>query len=175
MVCVALANWAILHIGVNNGPGQPRTIPIGFGLDAPSGVLFAGALFTLRDLIYERLGARRTLIVVVAAAPLSAMTSAPSIALASAATFLIAEAADWLVYARLRRKGRIAAVLASNTVSSVVDSAVFLTLAFGGLPTLVMTLGMAVGKFFASALTLMPVAVAAKMRTGRVAVSARAE
>jgi queuosine precursor transporter len=161
--CVVLANWAILHVGIDNGPGHPRTIPLGLGLSAPSGVLFAGALFTLRDLIHERLGAGRTLLVILATAPLSAVTSAPTIALASVATFLIAEAADWAVYARVRRRGRFTAVAASNIVSSLVDSAVFLSLAFGGTPDWRVVAGMTVGKFAASVLTVTPVVVATQV------------
>lgn len=161
--CVILANWALLHIGVDNGPDQPRTIPLGFGLHAPSGVLFAGALFTLRDLIHERVGAARTLAVVVVTAPLTAVASAPSIALASLVTFLIAEVADWAVYTRVRPRGRGAAVVASNVVSSFVDSAVFLTLAFGGAPAFQVVAGMTLGKFAASAATFALIAGAVRL------------
>lgn len=66
-------------------------------------MLFAGVLFTLRDLLHERLGACRTLLIIVATAPLTAATSARSVALASVATFLIAEVADLAVYVRARR------------------------------------------------------------------------
>src|SRR3954447_6487341 len=55
VACIPLANWAILHLGADNGRGHPRTMPVGFGLVAPSGVLFAGALFTLRDLVHRRI------------------------------------------------------------------------------------------------------------------------
>lgn len=163
--CVVLANWAIVHVGVDNGPGHPRTIPLGLGLAAPSGVLFAGALFTLRDLIHERIGSGRTLLVIIATAPLSAVTSAPSIALASVATFLVAEAVDWAVYVRALRRGRDAAVVASNVASSLVDSALFLSLAFGSIPDAKVVVGMTIGKFAASALAFAPAVAASRMRT----------
>ncbi len=170
--CVVLANWAILHIGADYGPAQPRTIPVGFGLSAPSGVLFAGALLTLRDVLHERLGSGRTLLVIVATAPLSAVTSAPSIALASIVTFLIAELADLGVYARVRARSRVAAVVASNVVSSVVDSAVFLTIAFGSLPDPGVVAGMVIGKVAVSALTLAVLAPA--LRPARAGIPAAA-
>jgi uncharacterized PurR-regulated membrane protein YhhQ (DUF165 family) len=54
-----------------------------------------------------------------------------SLVLASVVTYGVAEAADTLVYARLRTRGLVAAALGSNVVSSAVDSALFLWLAFG--------------------------------------------
>lgn len=166
-LCIVLANWALLHIGADNGADHPRTIPLGFGLHAPSGVLFAGVLFTLRDVLHERVGAGHTLVIIVATAPLTAITSAPSVALASVVTFLIAEIADLAVYARVRRRGRTAAVLASNVVSSLIDSAVFLTLAFGGQPDVRTVVAMTFGKFAASAVTLGAIALAVRARGPR--------
>ncbi|MBB2924120.1 VUT family protein [Cellulomonas cellasea] len=166
-LCIVLANWAILHVGADNGTGHPRTIPVGFGLDAPSGVLFAGVLFTLRDILHERVGTGRTLVIIVATAPLTAVTSAPSLALASVVTFLVAEIADLAVYARIRRHGRTVAVLASNVVSSFVDSAVFLTLAFGGAPDVRTVVAMTFGKFAMSAVTLGAITLAVRARDAR--------
>ena len=46
---IPAANWAINHWGDVQFPGGPHTIPVGFGLSAPSGVLFVGlALDTIR-------------------------------------------------------------------------------------------------------------------------------
>lgn len=55
----------------------------------------------------------------------------PSLALASGVAFLLSEAADFTVYTPLRRRSRDAAVWASATVGSFVDSCLFLALAFG--------------------------------------------
>ncbi|MBA0045122.1 VUT family protein [Mycobacteroides sp. LB1] len=160
VACIAGANWAILHVGAVHGAGGPRTIPVGFGLIAPSGVLFAGAQLTLRDLIHERLGARWTLVVIAASAPLTMIVASAAMAVASIVTFLAAEAADLAVYSRLRRRGYAAAVLGSNLVSTVVDSILFLALAFGGAAVASGAAGMTVGKLEASVFTLMVAAAA---------------
>lgn len=157
--CIAGANWAILHVGAVHGPGMPRTIPVGLGLAAPSGVLFAGAQLTLRDLIHERLGARWTLVVIVASAPLTMLVASAAVAVASIVTFLTAEAADLVVYSRLRRRGYATAVLGSNLVSTIVDSMLFLTLAFSATVAASGAAGMTVGKLETSVVTLVVVAV----------------
>jgi uncharacterized PurR-regulated membrane protein YhhQ (DUF165 family) len=66
-------------------------------------------------------------------AVLSAFFASPALLLASTAAFLLAELADFAVYAPLRKRHLTAAVLASGAVGAVIDSAVFLWLAFGSL------------------------------------------
>lgn len=127
------ANWAIATFGL---------VPVGFGLMAPAGVYFVGAAFTLRDLAQERVGKRGILAAVVVGAALSAFVS-PQFALASGAAFLLSELADFAVYTPLRRRNWIGAVAASNAVGLVIDSALFLWLAFGSLAFLA---GQIVGK-----------------------------
>src|SRR5581483_8204347 len=113
------ANWAIVTYGV---------VPIGFGLVAPAGVLFAGFAFTARDAVHETLGARWSIAAIVAGAALSAFLS-PALAVASGSAFLVSELADLGVYAPLRRDHKLAALVLSNTVGAAVDSALFLSLA----------------------------------------------
>lgn len=161
--CIAGANWALLHIGTDHGIGLPRTIPIGFGLVSPSGVLFAGAQLTLCDLIHERLGTWKTLAVIAASAPLTALVASPTLALASVITFLAAETADLAVYSRLRSHGYSTAVLGSNVTSATIDSILFLALAFGISQAAVGTLGMTVGKLEASLVTLIAIAALARL------------
>ncbi len=121
--CIFGANWAISTFGF---------IPVWPGLLAPAGVLFVGASFTLRDLVQERLGRRWTMGAIVIGAGLSYFVS-PAFALASGVTFLISEASDFFVYTPLKGKTWLGAVAASNTVGLVVDSVLFLWLAFGSL------------------------------------------
>ncbi len=102
---------------------------------APSGVLAIGIGFTLRDLVQRRLGIRVTVLAVVAGALLSAALDT-SLALASGVAFLLAETLDLFVYTPLQRRRLVAAVVASNAVGVVVDSLVFLTIAFGSLSLL---------------------------------------
>lgn len=135
VLCVPAANWAITTFGV---------VPIGFGLMAPAGVFFAGLSFSLRDAVQERLGRAWTLAAIGAGALLSLVVSDPFVALASGAAFLVSELADFAVYQPLRERGLVRAVVASNVVGSVVDSALFLLLAFGSLDFLA---GQVWGKF----------------------------
>lgn len=128
------ANWAISTFGA---------VPVGFGLVAPAGVYFAGLAFTLRDLLQEALGRRATFAAIMVGAVLSAFVS-PQFAIASGAAFLVSESADFLVYTPLRNRTWLGAVFASNVVGLVVDSALFLLLAFGSLEFLT---GQVVGKF----------------------------
>ncbi|WOI45578.1 VUT family protein [Acidovorax sp. BLS4] len=53
--------------------------------------------------------------------------------IASTAAFLLSEFADFAVYTPLARRRLVLAVVASSTVGLVVDSLVFLWLAFGSL------------------------------------------
>jgi len=69
--------------------------------------------------------------------------------MASAVAFVVAELFDLLVYTPLRNKGKHLAVLASGMVGSVVDSALFVVLAFGSLE---FSLGTAIAKIYASVL-----------------------
>ncbi len=71
--------------------------------------------------------------------------------LASAVAFLLSEAADLAVYTPLQRRGLVAAVAASSLVGLVVDSLVFLQLAFGSLDFLA---GQVIGKLWMVLLTL---------------------
>lgn len=133
VLSVVVANWAVARFGI---------VPVGFGLSAPAAVYVVGVTFTLRDLAHEHLGARWVLCAIVIGAALSALVS-PRLALASGVAFLVSEVADLTVYATLRERGRLPALVASNAVGLVVDSVAFLLLAFGSLEFLA---GQIVGK-----------------------------
>jgi uncharacterized PurR-regulated membrane protein YhhQ (DUF165 family) len=135
------ANWAILTFGL---------VPVGFGLLAPAGVYFAGLAFTLRDLTQDALGRRWTYAAIVVGAALSGLLSGP-LAIASGVAFLLSETADLLVYTPLRERRWLFAVGASNVVGLVVDSVLFLLLAFGSLEFLA---GQIVGKLLMTAIAI---------------------
>lgn len=117
------ANWAIATFGL---------VPVGFRLLAPAGVYFAGLAFTLRDLTQDALGRWWTIAAILAGAALSALVS-PQFALASGLAFLFSETADFFVYTPLQERHWLRAVAASNVAGLIVDSALFLWLAFGSL------------------------------------------
>jgi len=145
---IPAANWMIGHVGTACVPNGPCLIPVapnpfGASLMAPSGVLMIGIALVLRDLVQRRLGVGYSASAVVAGAMLSAMVAPPALALASGIAFLISEFADLAVYTPLARRRLIAAVVASSLAGLVVDSVVFLWLAFGSLEFLA---GQVVGK-----------------------------
>lgn len=134
---VVAANWMISVVGL---------VPVGFGLVAPAGVYAAGLALTTRDLTQDSLGQRWVIVAIVAGAALSALLS-PALALASGAAFLVSEVADFAVYTPLRQRRWLIAIVASNAVGALIDSALFLWLAFGTLDFLV---GQLVGKGWAT-------------------------
>lgn len=157
---IPAANWMIGNVG-NCVAFGPCVIPVGFGLVAPSGVLMVGASLVLRDLVHEKLGALVALLAIVAGAALSLLIAPPSLAIASAAAFLLSELGDMAVYTPLRKNSLWAAVLLSGVVGAVIDSAVFLLLAFGSLQFIE---GQVVGKLW---MTLSAVPVVWLMREHR--------
>lgn len=127
---IPTANWLIGNVGTVCIPNGPCIIPVGFGLDAPSGVLMVGAALVLRDIVHERLGAAWALAAIALGAVLSMFLAPPALIVASVAAFTLAELADFAVYTPLRKRHLTVAVLASGLLGSIIDSAVFLWLAF---------------------------------------------
>jgi uncharacterized PurR-regulated membrane protein YhhQ (DUF165 family) len=123
VLMIYLANWALERYGF---------IPIGFGLMAPAGVFFAGMAFSFRDMLQDE-GGRRLVVIAIALGAGLAYTISPAFALASAVAFGLSELADFAVYTPLREKHRSGALVASNLVGSVVDSMLFLWIAFGSI------------------------------------------
>ncbi len=140
---IPAANWMIGHVGTFCAPNGPCVLPVAPGLMAPSGVLMIGIALVLRDLVQRRLGTGYSAAAVLAGAILSAAVAPPALVLASGAAFLLSEFADLAVYTPLARKRLVAAVVASGLVGLVVDSIIFLWLAFGSLDFL---MGQVVGK-----------------------------
>ena len=130
---IPAANWMIGNIGTKCVPSGPCLIPVAPGLLAPSGVLMIGIALVLRDLVQRRLGLFYAVAAILVGALMSAGLAPPSLVLASGMAFLLSEAADLAVYTPLARRGLVAAVAASSLVGLVVDSIVFLWLAFGSL------------------------------------------
>jgi uncharacterized PurR-regulated membrane protein YhhQ (DUF165 family) len=125
------ANWAISKWGA---------VPVGFGFEAPAGVYLAGLAFTLRDVVHRTLGRGVVIGAILVGCALAYLVEgnaelggAVTLATASAIAFLVSEFADLVVYEPIRKQGWLPAVVASNAVSIVVDSALFLWLAFGSL------------------------------------------
>jgi uncharacterized PurR-regulated membrane protein YhhQ (DUF165 family) len=139
IACIPAANWMIGHLGTTCVPAGPCLLPVfpwGPGdrpLMAPSGVAMAGLALVLRDLVQRRLGRTVALMSIAAGAALSGAVAPPALILASAAAFFLSELADFAVYTPLQARGLVLAVFASSIVGLVVDSVLFLYLAFGSL------------------------------------------
>jgi queuosine precursor transporter len=140
---IPAANWLIGHAGTACVPQGPCVIPVAPGIMAPSGVTMVGVALVLRDLVQRRLGTWLSVLAILCGAALSALVAPPALILASAVAFLLSEFADLAVYTPLARRRLVAAVIASSCAGLVVDSIVFLWLAFGSLEFL---FGQVIGK-----------------------------
>jgi uncharacterized PurR-regulated membrane protein YhhQ (DUF165 family) len=148
---VVMANWASTHWAA---------LLVG-SLIVPAGTLWAGVTLTLRDLLHETLGTRGVLVAIVAGAGLSWWLASPRIAVASVVAFAVSELVDSIVYARVRGLSRLGAVLGSNLMGLLIDSVLFVPLAFGSFTAVP---GQILGKTTATAVT---VAVLLIARTAR--------
>ena len=130
---IPAANWMIGNVWTTCIPNGPCLVPVAPGVMAPSGVLMIGAALVLRDLVQRRLGIGFGIAAVLAGAAISAGVAPPALVIASASAFLLSEFADLAVYTPLARRRLVLAVVASSMVGLIVDSIVFLWLAFGSL------------------------------------------
>lgn len=125
---VVLANYLTSEYGF---------ISVGFGLSATAGTLAAGLVLGLRDLVHDLLGRSAMFAIIALGAAVSYLISEPAIAIASGVAFTVAELCDYLVYVPLRQRAAIGdrrwsvAVASSNIVGAIIDTVVFLSIAFG--------------------------------------------
>jgi uncharacterized PurR-regulated membrane protein YhhQ (DUF165 family) len=101
--------------------------------------------------VQRRLGLYWSTGAIVAGSALSALLAPPNLVYASAAAFLLSEFTDLLVFTPLQRRRLVLAVLVSGVAGLLVDSVVFLYLAFGDLSFLV---GQVIGKAWMVLLSL---------------------
>jgi queuosine precursor transporter len=146
LACIPLANWLILHVGTVCVPQGLCLVPVAPGVMAPSGVLTVGAALVLRDAVQRCLGLTYGLLAIAFGTALSVFIATPALAAASGIAFALSELADCAVYTPLQQRQLTAAVVASSLLGLVVDSVVFLFLAFGSLEFLP---GQIIGKAWA--------------------------
>ena len=130
---IPVANWMIGNVGTFCVPDGPCLIPVAPGLTAPSGVLMVGLALVLRDLVQRKLGVYWAVGAILIGGLLSGFVAPGALVIASVTAFLLSEFADLAVYTPLQKKRLVLAVFASGVVGLVIDSAVFLYLAFGSL------------------------------------------
>lgn len=157
------ANWAIGHLGdAPKFPGAPHTIPVGFGYVAPSGVLFVSLALVLRDLVQWLTGTPRgkatlalMLPLIAAGAGLSYLVADANVAKASALAFLFSELVDFALFTWVAPRWSLA-VLAGGVAGAVVDSLIFLWVAFSSLE---FWQGQTIGKCYGVALAAVVIAL----------------
>ena len=126
------------------------------------GALTYPIAFLVTDLTNRSLGpaaARRVIYAgFVIAVVLSLSLATPRIALASGSAFLVAQLLDIYVFDRLRRRVWWQAPLASSSIGSTVDTALFFGLAFAGtgVPWVTLGLGDLAAKFALALFMLVP-------------------
>lgn len=140
---IPAANWMIGNVGTACVPQGPCLVPVWPGISAPSGVLMIGLALVLRDIVQRRLGPAAGLAAIAIGTLISALLAPSAIVIASVAAFTLSELADFAVYTPLQRRRFVTAVVASGFVGLVVDSVIFLHLAFGSLDFLA---GQVIGK-----------------------------
>lgn len=130
LATIPTANWLINNVGTQYAPDAPHTIPVGFGYSAPSGVLMIGLALVLRDYVQQTFGHKTTLAAIAVGVALSYAVN-PAVATASAIAFAISELADLAIFTKMRQQTLIGAVIASGIISGIIDSLLFLQIAFG--------------------------------------------
>jgi uncharacterized PurR-regulated membrane protein YhhQ (DUF165 family) len=161
---IPVANWLIGNVGTFCAPNGPCFVPVAPHLMAPSGVLMVGAALILRDLVQRRLGFEFSIVAILIGGALSAVLAPISLVTASTAAFLLSELADLFVYTPLQRRRLVAAVVLSSLAGLIVDSVVFLYLAFGSLQFLT---GQIVGKSWMVLLSI-PLIIWLRRRDARI-------
>lgn len=140
---IVLANWLIRSFGSVVLSDGSHLVPVGFGLNAPSGVYAAGFSLVARDLVQRTAGRRWSVMAILAGTLLTTILS-PRLAIASGTAFLFSELADFAIFSPLQQKGLTLAVLLSGLAGAVVDGVIFLSLA--GIPFAVALPGLLLGK-----------------------------
>lgn len=146
---VIAANWLVQTYGV---------VPVGFGLRAPAGVYLIGLALVLRDYVQWSMGKVWMLVALTLGAVLSFLVASPTLALASMAAFTFSELADFALFTWIAPRWT-RAVAVGGVLGAVVDSAIFLSIAFGSLTFMP---GQLVGKAYGIALAV--VVIAARRR-----------
>lgn len=132
LAMIPAANYTLLHFGTSCPTHEPCIIPVWFlpVIYAPSGVLFAGCAFVLRDVLQRLSGLYTSLVAVITGTFISYLYVEPGIALAGCLAYFSSEISDTIIYSFLQKYNLILAIIVSASVGLIIDSLVFLRLAF---------------------------------------------
>lgn len=128
VAAVVAPNILIAHFGiVDVAPGP-------WVLMAPAAVYAVGVALVARDILHELAGVRLVIAAILLGTLLSALlTDSIKIAAASGAAFLFSELLDLTIYQAIRHRSWALAALVSSYIGAVLDSIVFLGIAFGSM------------------------------------------
>lgn len=144
---IPFANVLIETTGTNCWPlmeiAPPCTVPVWPGIMCPSGSLMIGLALVLRDIVQRGLGKWCALLAIVIGVIVAAVVAPPSLVIASATAFFVSELADFAIYTPLYRTRFMLAVFLAAIIGLVVDSVIFLWIAFGSQDLLA---GLIIGK-----------------------------
>ncbi|MGA4786745.1 VUT family protein [Nocardia sp. AB354] len=123
---IVAANWLIEQFGI---------VPVGFGLMAPAGVFMVGPALVLRDGVQYLWGKPISLATLAIGALISYLVASPEIATASAVAFAVSEFIDFVIFTWLAPRWT-RAVFFGGVAGALIDSILFLSIAFGSLALL---------------------------------------
>lgn len=132
LAMIPAANYTLLHIGVTCPADRPCIIPVWFYpvIYAPSGVLFAGLALVLRDILQRLAGLSLSLIAVICGTIISYLYVDANLAIAGCSAYFLSEITDTCIYTYLQKYSLILAIFISACAGLMVDSLVFLHIAF---------------------------------------------
>lgn len=128
---IPAANWLIGNVGTVCYPDGACTVPVWPGIECPSGSLLIGFSLLLRDVVQRGLGKGTAMLAILIGVAVAAVVAPPALVVASAIAFAVSEFIDFAIYTPLYRRWFMLAVTIAGLVGLVVDSVLFLQLAFG--------------------------------------------
>lgn len=152
LACLPVANWMVGNVGtcVPNGPCLIRLWPT--EIMTPSGVLMIGLALVLRDMVQRLLGIWASIWAIMIGTFIASLISPAALLIASVLSFLLSEIVDFIAYTMVvQRRGFLWAVVISSVFGLLVDSMMFLFVAFGSLAHLE---GQIIGKLVAVTVAL---------------------
>ncbi|MGK8559547.1 VUT family protein [Nocardia gipuzkoensis] len=123
---VVAANWLIEQFGI---------VGVGFGLMAPAGVFVVGPALVLRDGVQYLWGKPIALAALVIGALISYLVASPEVATASVVAFALSEFTDFVLFTWIAPRWT-RAVFIGGVAGALLDSILFLYIAFGSLALL---------------------------------------
>ncbi|MDD4081774.1 MAG: VUT family protein [Sphaerochaetaceae bacterium] len=119
ILSIIIANILVDYFGIVNF----------LGLTFPAGVVLVGLTFSFRDFVQKYWGTWKIWFFIIIAAFITLFMNW-QLALASVSAFIVAETIDWLIFT-ITKKDFVQRILLSNTLSTPLDSILFVFLAFG--------------------------------------------